>query len=72
MFIWTVGDAIAIGLYALMALAMIAYVLCRIIRSALCKHDGGVWETMACDAVCNKCGVNLGFIGAWRERADRT
>lgn len=33
-----------------------------------CKHDQGVEETRACDAVCRKCGKNLGFIGAWREK----
>jgi len=30
-----------------------------------CSHDGGVNETMACDAICKKCGKNLGFIGKW-------
>jgi len=32
-----------------------------------CKHDGGVSETQACDAICKKCRKNLGFIGTWRE-----
>ena len=25
-------------------------------------------ENMACHAVCNDCGKDLGFIGAWREK----
>ncbi|MFS2103626.1 hypothetical protein [Ralstonia sp. Ralssp135] len=38
------------------------------IRQARCKHDGNVYETQACDAYCQQCGKNLGFIGAWREK----
>jgi hypothetical protein len=37
------------------------------LRRARCKHDGAVRETSACDAICAKCGKNLGFIGAWRK-----
>lgn len=33
-----------------------------------CKHDEGVNETSACDAVCKECGKNLGFIGTWRDK----
>lgn len=36
-------------------------------KQSRCKHDGGVNETMACDAICKQCGKNLGFIGKWRE-----
>jgi len=37
-------------------------------RQSRCRHDTGVNETQACDAICRKCGKNLGFIGAWRAR----
>lgn len=33
-----------------------------------CKHDNGVNETGKCDAICRKCGKNLGFIGNWHKR----
>ena len=36
-----------------------------------CKHTDGVNETQACDAICRKCGKNLGFIGSYRERMKR-
>lgn len=32
-----------------------------------CPHDGGYGETQACDAICRKCGKNLGFIGNLRK-----
>lgn len=35
-------------------------------RRARCRHDQGVNESMACDAICRGCGKNLGFIGTWR------
>jgi hypothetical protein len=40
----------------------------QILRQSRCKHDAGVSETSACDAICRKCGKNLGFIGTWREK----
>jgi len=55
--------AIAIGL-TLMALVVL-FLACvpSMFREWRCKHDGGVRETSACDAICRKCGKNLGFIG---------
>lgn len=54
----------------LAVLAIIVIVLLaglpRAIRQALCRHDGDVFETSACDAICRDCGKNLGFIGTWR------
>lgn len=38
-----------------------------LITQARCAHDGGVWETQACDAICKQCGANLGFIGTWQD-----
>jgi hypothetical protein len=37
-----------------------------------CKHDGGVNETNACDAICKQCSKNLGFIGDWRKNNSTT
>lgn len=67
-FVWTVTGVLTVALYAAMSLAMLVYVLTRVVRAWLCKHDRGVWHTPACNAVCNKCGVNLGSIDTWRQR----
>jgi hypothetical protein len=62
------GELIGVGLF-LLALAFFGFLwLSTAMREWRCKHDGGVSETMACDAICVKCGKNLGFIGAWRKR----
>jgi hypothetical protein len=37
-------------------------------RKSRCRHDQGINETQACDAICRRCGKNLGFIGSWRNR----
>jgi hypothetical protein len=66
-FVITFGDVF--GLIALSVFLLI--VGCIYIKQAWkqsrCKHDGGVNETMACKAICQKCQKNLGFIGKWRE-----
>lgn len=67
-FVWTLGDVIGLTLGAVAALYLIYLFLSEAIKRARCKHDGGARETMACDAICNKCGANLGFIGTWREK----
>ena len=51
----------------LFILAMLL-VISRMARQARCPHDGDVSETNACDAICGKCGKNLGFIGTWRAK----
>jgi hypothetical protein len=38
----------------------------RLARQKRCRHDGEIDETSACDAICRKCGKNLGFIGKFR------
>lgn len=67
MFIWTISDAIGIGLFVLFALALVVVHLNLWWRQWRCKHQQGVNETRACDAICRGCGKNLGFIGAWRD-----
>lgn len=37
------------------------------LRQRKCNHPR-VNETQACEAICNECGKNLGFIGTWREK----
>ena len=68
-FVITFGDVF--GLIALAVfLLIVGFVYAKQAwKQSRCKHDGGVNETMACDAICRQCGKNLGFIGKWREVA---
>lgn len=67
-FVWTLSDIFGI------AAAVLIFGVLGIVSSATwwrnvrCKHDGKVNETAACDAICRKCGKNLGFIGSWHGR----
>jgi hypothetical protein len=66
-FVWTLSDVlyVIVGILLLGALALVS--VAEWWRQSRCKHDGGVNETQACDAICRKCGKNLGFIGNWRK-----
>ena len=33
------------------------------IKQYRCKHNKGIRENHACNAICKSCGKNLGFIG---------
>jgi hypothetical protein len=67
MFVWTFGDVVGVVAAVVVAATFATIALKQWVTSAICKHDGAVDETMACDAICRKCGKNLGFIGAWRD-----
>jgi hypothetical protein len=63
-----VGVLIFVGLVVLAVLIQLP----EIIRQARCKHTGAIRETSKCDAICQQCGKNLGFIGTWlKARAAR-
>lgn len=68
MFIWTIGDAITAVIVAIFLIIWLYVGIATWIRQARCKHDGGVNETQACEAICRECGKNLGFIGTWRDK----
>lgn len=68
MFIWTIGDVIGVTVVAIMVMIVLFVSIAEWIMKARCKHDGGMNETQACDAICMQCGKNLGFIGTWREK----
>lgn len=57
--------AISVALFVLLIAALIA--IRTWIRQARCPHTQ-VNETRACDAICARCGKNLGFIGVWRRK----
>jgi hypothetical protein len=63
MFIWTISDVIGVVFWAIVIVCLAIHFLRLAWKHGHCKHDGGVTETRACDAICNKCGANLGFIG---------
>lgn len=70
-FVLTIGDFVALSMVIIVLGfgAVIGLIIwwCR----RTCKHDGEISETSACDAICGKCGKNLGFIGTWRARQNR-
>lgn len=66
LFVLTLSDVIGLFVVALLFIAWLVVSVIGAIAQSRCKHDGGVGETSACDAICNKCGKNLGFIGKWR------
>ena len=62
---WNILAPLAFG-----AVVLLVVGLCMIpgvVRQARCEHQR-FRETMACDAICNDCGKNLGFIGAVRDQ----
>jgi hypothetical protein len=68
-FVWTVGDVLQL---AVLVLGVMFFGLKHTVAQALCKHDGSIGETQACDAICHKCGKNLGFIGGWNRSRSRS
>ena len=72
MFIWTIGDVIGVAILGLAVVGYLALFVCfeipRMFKQWRCKHDRSVQETMSCQAICNDCNKDLGFIGLWREK----
>lgn len=71
MFIWTISDALTAVLVAFVLIVALALFIRQSMVQWFCKHDHGVVESRACDAICVWCGKNLGFIGAWRQKQRR-
>ena len=71
MFIFNIGDIIGLAMIVLLALFAIYMYLPIWWKQKNCKHDGGVTETMSCEAICKKCGLNLGFIGSEANKERR-
>jgi hypothetical protein len=64
---WAAGEA-AMGLSIAAFLGLLVLVISapRFLRQFRCKHVH-CRETGKCDAICNDCGKNLGFIGRIRD-----
>ena len=69
MFIWTIWDVLQGIAILLMVLFMLPLWVNAALREWKCKHRSGFTETSACDAICVRCGKNLGFIGNARDAA---
>lgn len=67
MFVWTINDAIGVALFFLCVIASAIFFCAQALRQRWCKHRQ-FFETRACDAVCSRCGKNLGFIGTVRAQ----
>lgn len=67
------GVAELVAVFALLSVFVVLAIIADIkkqIREKNCKHDGGVNETQACDAICRKCLKNLGFIGNYKGKRE--
>ena len=67
MFIYTIGDILVLVMIALSIATVTIIGVIQWYKESRCKHDGGYNETQACDAICRRCGKNLGFIGKLRN-----
>ena len=71
-FVLSLSDIVGLIVFGLFMFVWAAILLNTKVTQSMCKHDVGVNETMACNAICRKCGKNLGFIGTWREKQNET
>lgn len=67
-FVISIGDIMAALFFLFLASIMGKVYFDHWNEQRKCRHDSGVIETQACDAICKKCGKNLGFIGEWRAK----
>jgi hypothetical protein len=66
LFVVTPSDVISLIVISVFVVIILIILSCNFvtfIKQKLCKHNSGVYETRACEAICLKCRKNLGFIG---------
>jgi hypothetical protein len=68
MFIYTINDILTLVVIVLTITAIIVVGVIQWFKESRCKHDGGYNEKQKCDAICRRCGKNLGFIGKLRDK----
>jgi hypothetical protein len=69
MFVFTLTEVIGVAIFTITCACLFIDWALRKYKQARCPHES-FYETMACDAVCNSCGKNLGFIGTvYKKRA---
>lgn len=67
MFVYTIGDIFGGITFILFLIFLLAWCIRDWWVQWRCKHES-YYENMACDAICNHCRKNLGFIGTVREQ----
>ena len=70
-FVITLENVVSMIAASVVALVLLCFWVPIWWRQTRCKHDHGVNETQACDAICRGCGKNLGFIGSWQEKKEK-
>lgn len=63
MFVISLGEVLSVVVLLAILMMWAFYQIKISFKQFFCKHDEGVNETQACDAICRKCSKNLGFIG---------
>lgn len=66
MFVYTLGTIVSVLMFIIIILFYTVHSVKTYFQQRKCTHDS-VFETRACDAICNDCGKNLGFIQNWRD-----
>lgn len=66
-FTYTLSDIIGVTLFGLLLIGIAIWAITDWLRQTLCKHES-YYENRACNAICNRCGKNLGFIGNLRDK----
>jgi hypothetical protein len=64
--VWTISDIIDLTVGILLVLFYAAINIALLFKQKNCKHEK-FNETSSCDAICQSCGKNLGFIGNVRR-----
>jgi hypothetical protein len=67
-YFWLLNLVLEFIILGFIVVVAVALAFPTVIRQWRCKHDGSIYETQACDAICAHCGKNLGFIGTWRKK----
>lgn len=58
---------ITAGLFLIIFIIAAVIAVKNMLKQRRCSH-ASFRETSSCDAICNNCGKNLGFIGVVREQ----
>lgn len=66
MFIFSIETIIGAILLTLIIIFKVYFAIKDSWKQSHCQHES-ISESMACDAICNNCSKNLGFIGEWRK-----
>lgn len=65
---WLAKYLVELAIPALIFFVFLLAMIPGTIHQMRCRHDRSVRETSSCDAICNDCHKNLGFIDAWRKQ----